>query len=51
MNNSVQMAKGPTYDYIRPWLGDGLLTSTGKAPTFHNNALFANTKFDRGKMA
>lgn len=32
MNNSIQMTKGPTYDYMRPWLGEGLLTSKGKIP-------------------
>lgn len=29
MNNSAHMTKGPVYDFVRPWLGDGLLTSAG----------------------
>nr|XP_022907354.1 cytochrome P450 4C1-like [Onthophagus taurus] len=44
LNNSVQITKSSMYDSVRPWLGDGLLTSTGKkwfthrkliTPTFH----------------
>nr|XP_022907367.1 cytochrome P450 4C1-like [Onthophagus taurus] len=44
LNNSVQITKSWLYDTARPWLGDGLLTSTGQkwfthrkliTPTFH----------------
>lgn len=30
MNNSSQITKGPLYNFLVPWLGEGLVTSTGK---------------------
>ncbi|GJQ66168.1 hypothetical protein Trydic_g4228 [Trypoxylus dichotomus] len=44
LNNSIHITKGFGYKFILPWLGDGLLTSTGSkwhrrrkllTPTFH----------------
>ena len=30
LNSSVHIDKAFQYQYLRPWLGNGLLTSTGK---------------------
>ncbi|KAK9744674.1 Cytochrome P450 [Popillia japonica] len=44
LNNSVHITKGRSYNHLHPWLGRGLLTSTGQkwfqhrkliTPTFH----------------
>ena len=60
LSSSVHIDKSPEYRYFKPWLGDGLLISTGEkwrshrkiiAPTFHLNVLktfvplfYANSK-------
>ncbi|KAI4466640.1 cytochrome p450 family 4 [Holotrichia oblita] len=44
LNNSIHIDKSTVYDYMKPWLGEGLLTSTGRqwqsrrkllTPAFH----------------
>lgn len=44
-NNTKVLTKSPLYDFLKPWLGEGLLTGTGKkwraerkvmAPMFHS---------------
>lgn len=30
MSSRIEIVKGPVYDYLRPLIGDGLLTSTGR---------------------
>lgn len=48
LSSHVHIDKSPEYRYFKPWLGDGLLISTGQkwrahrkliAPTFHLNVL------------
>lgn len=48
LNSHVHIDKAPEYSFFKPWLGDGLLISTGNkwkahrkliAPTFHLNVL------------
>ncbi|GJQ82710.1 hypothetical protein Trydic_g19721 [Trypoxylus dichotomus] len=34
LNNSIHIDKSPAYDYMKPWLAEGLLTSTGRK--WHN---------------
>ncbi|XP_018359901.1 PREDICTED: cytochrome P450 4C1-like [Trachymyrmex cornetzi] len=47
--STVNITKGDSYDLLKPWLGNGLLTSTGKqwfhdrkliGPTFHFSILY-----------
>ncbi|XP_032682980.1 cytochrome P450 4C1-like [Odontomachus brunneus] len=60
LNNTKHLEKGPLYDILRPWLNDGLLTSTGAkwhsrrkmlTPTFHFSILqeFTNILIEEGK--
>ncbi|KAK6631175.1 hypothetical protein RUM43_014271 [Polyplax serrata] len=48
LNSQTHIDKSPEYEFFKPWLGDGLLISTGDkwrshrkiiAPTFHHNVL------------
>lgn len=36
MSSRTEIVKGPLYDYLRPLIGDGLLTSTGYYNTHIN---------------
>ncbi|XP_067004727.2 cytochrome P450 4C1 [Anabrus simplex] len=53
MNSSVHIEKSSFYDFLHPWLGEGLLTSTGRkwhshrkliTPTFHFKILESFTE-------
>ncbi len=60
LNSSVHIDKSEDYKFFKPWLGDGLLISTGQlwkshrkliAPAFHMNVLksFMNTFNDNSR--
>ncbi|KAL0132787.1 hypothetical protein PUN28_000482 [Cardiocondyla obscurior] len=59
--SSVNISKGSVYDLLRPWLGNGLLTSTGQqwfhdrkliGPTFHFSILeqFAVVQYEKAEI-
>ncbi|XP_036151338.1 cytochrome P450 4C1 [Monomorium pharaonis] len=61
LHSTVNITKGDDYDLLKPWLGNGLLTSTGQqwfhdrkliGPTFHFTILdqFAVTQFEKAEI-
>ncbi|KAK9736116.1 Cytochrome P450 [Popillia japonica] len=61
LNNTTHLGKGFVYTFVLPWLGEGLLTSTGEkwhrrrkliTPTFHFNILetFMDSFVEKSKL-